>query len=199
MCWHLSGRAIDASTCAPRTRCVGPRRSAAHARPRTRPTRTTPLWAMPTMRRAVLCGGRSWGAAAPRARPGHRPSCCGAPPSGELKKLLVLELRSTQITDAALNSGTLPALEEVMLEGTRGRASAAAVDAAHDAVGEWRVVRMVCRQTRLVVRIGPGGLASAYSVSITLSVWPNCSVCQRCVPVCGQLLQRLERARTRGS
>ena len=100
----------------------------------------------------------------------------------------MLELRSTQITDAALNSGTLPALEEVMLEGTR--ASAAAVDAAHDAVGEWRVVRMVCRQTRLVVRIGSSGLASAlwYSVSITLSVWPNCSVCQRCVPVCGQLL-----------
>ena len=54
---------------------------------------------------------------------------------------MMLELRSTQITDAALNSGTLPALEEVMLEGTR--ASAAAVDAAHDAVGEWRVVRMV--------------------------------------------------------
>ena len=60
----------------------------------------------------------------------------------------MLELRSTQITDAgcatlaaALNSGTLPALEEVMLEGTR--ASAAAVDArprvrttVHDAVGE---------------------------------------------------------------
>ena len=45
------------------------------------------------------------------------------------------------------------------LEGTR--ASAAAVDAAHDAVGEWRVVRMVCRQTRLVVRIGSSGLASA--------------------------------------
>ena len=72
---------------------------------------------------------------------------------------MVLELRSTQITDAALNSGTLPALEEVMLEGTRGRASAAAVDAAHDAVGEWRVVRMVRRQTRLVVRIGSSGLA----------------------------------------
>jgi len=38
-----------------------------------------------------------------------------------LKKLLMLELRSTQITDAgcatlaaALNRGTLPALEEVM-------------------------------------------------------------------------------------
>ena len=49
--------------------------------------------------------------------------------------------------------------------------SAAAVDAAHDAVGEWRVVRMVCRQTRLVVRIGSSGLASAYRVSITL-LWP---------------------------
>ena len=87
----------------------------------------------------------------------------------------MLELRSTQITDAALNSGTLPALEEVMLEGTR--ASAAAVDAAHDAVGEWRVVRMVCRQTRLVVRIGSSGLASAYSVSITLSLAKLFRVC----------------------
>ena len=100
----------------------------------------------------------------------------------------MLELRTTQITDAgcatlaaALNRGTLPALEEVMLEGTR--ASAAAVDAAHDAVGEWRVVRMVCRQTRLVVRIGPGGLASAYSVSITLSVAKLLRVSERCVPV----------------
>ena len=42
---------------------------------------------------------------------------------------MMLELRSTQINDAgcatlaaALNRGTLPALEEVMLEGTRARA-----------------------------------------------------------------------------
>ena len=46
-----------------------------------------PLWAMPRMRRAVLCGrcappGAVAGGlgAQPRARPGHRPSCCSAPP-----------------------------------------------------------------------------------------------------------------------
>ena len=76
---------------------------------------------MPTMRRAVLCGGRSCGAQ-PRARPGQDIVVlrCAAVWRG-LKKLLMLELRSTQITDAgcatlaaALNRGTLPALEEVM-------------------------------------------------------------------------------------
>ena len=66
--------------------------------------------------RAVFCGAR------PRARPGQDIVVlrCAAVWRG-LKKLLMLELRSTQITDAgcatlaaALNRGTLPALEEVM-------------------------------------------------------------------------------------
>ena len=68
------------------------------------------------MWRAVL-----WGAAARAAWTRHRRAArCAAVWRG-LKKLLMLELRSTQITDAgcatlaaALNRGTLPALEEVM-------------------------------------------------------------------------------------
>ena len=47
------------------------------------------------------------------------------PPAGELKKLELLDLRFTQVTDAgcatlvaALDSGALPALEELKLEGT---------------------------------------------------------------------------------
>ena len=60
------------------------RRTRAAAYP---PDTHPPLWAMPRMRRAVLCGrcappgavaGGLW--AQPRARPGHRPSCCSAPP-----------------------------------------------------------------------------------------------------------------------
>ena len=81
------------------------------------------------MRHAVLCGrcappGAVAGGlgAQPRARPGQDIVVlrCAAVWRG-LKKLLMLELRSTQITDAgcatlaaALNRGTLPALEEVM-------------------------------------------------------------------------------------
>ena len=60
------------------------RRTRAAAYP---PDTHPPLWAMPTMRRAVLCGrcappGAVAGGlgAQPRARPGHRPSCCSAPP-----------------------------------------------------------------------------------------------------------------------
>ena len=80
------------------------------------------------MRRAVLCGGRCCGAQPRRARGLDIRTTtqdivvlrCAAVWRG-LKKLLMLELRSTQITDAgcatlaaALNRGTLPALEEVM-------------------------------------------------------------------------------------
>jgi len=93
-----------------------PRRDAARARPRTRPTRTLRCGRCP--RCAVLCcvagarrrgavagaAGRPWGAAASRCGPRLSCACCGAPPPGELKKLLVLELRSTQITDAARSS-----------------------------------------------------------------------------------------------
>ena len=44
---------VDASTCAPHTRCVGPRHSAAHARGRVPANTHPPLWAMPTVRRPV--------------------------------------------------------------------------------------------------------------------------------------------------
>ena len=61
-----------------------------------------------------------WGAAARAAWTRHRRAAVCRRLAG-LKKLLMLELRSTQITDAgcatlaaALNRGTLPALEEVM-------------------------------------------------------------------------------------
>lgn len=89
-----------------------PRRDAARARPRTRPTRTLRCGRCPRCGGAVLCGRR----APPRRRGGRRRAalerrraaraacgprlscaCGGAPPPGELKKLLVLELRSTQI------------------------------------------------------------------------------------------------------
>lgn len=96
-----------------------PRRDAARARPRTRPTRTLRCGRCPRCGGAVLCGRR----APPRRRGGRRRAalgrrraaraacgprlscaCGGAPPPGELKKLLVLELRSTQIADAARSS-----------------------------------------------------------------------------------------------
>ena len=67
------------------------------------------------------------------------PPPAGAPPptTGGLTKLKVLDLKRTQITDAgcatlaaALDSGALPALEELDLGDTR------ASDAARDAVDE---------------------------------------------------------------
>ena len=55
------------------------------------------------------------------------------PPAGGLKKLELLDLRYTRITDdgcatlaAALDSGALPALQELELEGTRVSAEAKA-------------------------------------------------------------------------
>jgi hypothetical protein len=67
------------------------------------------------------------------------------PPAGALKKLKVLYLDGSQITDAgcaglaaALDSGALPALEELELDGTR--ASAVAAEAVYRVVP--RLVRM---------------------------------------------------------
>jgi hypothetical protein len=67
------------------------------------------------------------------------------PPAGGLKKLKVLYLDGSEITDAgcaglaaALDSGALPALEELELDGTR--ASAVAADAVYRVVP--RLVRM---------------------------------------------------------
>ena len=101
---------------------------------------------MPTMRRAVLCGGRSCGAQ-PRARPGQDIVVlrCAAVWRG-LKKLLMLELRSTQITDAgcatlvaALDSGALPALDTLHLDGIA--ASGASIDAATEALARVALAR----------------------------------------------------------
>ena len=69
------------------------------------------------------------------------PPPAGTPPrtAGGLKKLKYLDLDGTEITDAgcatlvaALDSGALPALEEVELEGTR--ASSAAMGAVNVAL-----------------------------------------------------------------
>ena len=65
------------------------------------------------------------------------------PPAGGLKKLKVLHLRNTAVSDsgcatlvAALDSGTLPPLEELNLDHTR--ASAAAIGAASEALARAR-------------------------------------------------------------
>ena len=75
------------------------------------------------------------------------------PPAGGLKKLKRLNLGDTQITDAgcatlaaALDSGALPALEELQLyEGIHGiPASDAAVDAVFEAMSGWVAYRQRC-------------------------------------------------------
>ena len=65
-------------------------------------------------------------------------------PTGGLKKLKVLNLEKTQVSDAgcaalaaALDSGALPALEELSLDGIP--ASAAAKEAVHAALARSRV------------------------------------------------------------
>jgi len=83
------------------------------------------------------------------------PPAAGTPPpaAGGLKKLKRLNLGDTQITDAAcatlaaaLDSGALPALEELQLyEGIHGiPASDAAVDAVFEAMSGWVAYRQRC-------------------------------------------------------
>merc|ERR1740139_1551814 len=73
------------------------------------------------------------------------PPLTGAPPTttGVLAKLNMLDLDTTQVSDAgcaalaaALDSGALPALESLCLEG--GSASAAATDAVQEALDQLR-------------------------------------------------------------
>ena len=71
------------------------------------------------------------------------PAGTSPPPAGGLKKLKELCLGFTQVTDAgcaalvaALDSGTLPALETLSLDGIP--ASAAAIDAVSEAVAKSR-------------------------------------------------------------
>ena len=78
------------------------------------------------------------------------PPAAGAPPppsTGGLKKLKELDLRNTQVTDAgcatlasAINSGALPALKVLMLDGIPASAAAraAAVQAVHAALARSR-------------------------------------------------------------
>eukprot|EP00964_Phaeocystis_antarctica_P084822 scaffold53501_cov69-Phaeocystis_antarctica.AAC.1 len=67
------------------------------------------------------------------------PRPAGTPPAGGLKNLEELDLDDTQVSDAgcaalaaAIDSGALPALERLDLEGIP--ASAAATEAVHDAI-----------------------------------------------------------------
>ena len=69
------------------------------------------------------------------------------PPAGGLKKLELLYLDSTQVTDAgcaalaaALDSGALPALEALNLHGIP--ASAAAIDAVREALAKSRAAAL---------------------------------------------------------
>ena len=69
------------------------------------------------------------------------PAGAPPPPAGGLKQLKLLDLSGTQITDAgcatlaaALDSGALPALEELKLDGIP--ASAAATDAVSKALAK---------------------------------------------------------------
>ena len=69
------------------------------------------------------------------------------PPAGGLKKLRALDLEGTQITDAgcaalaaALDSGALPALETLCLDGIP--ASAAAIDAVREALAKSRAAAL---------------------------------------------------------
>lgn len=115
--WHWVG---ERWRLAVTTGCAGVLDATPHARGRV-PARHAPSAAGDAHDAAVLCcvagappprrrGGRRRAALgrrrAARAACGPRLSCAcgGAPPPGELKKLLVLELRSTQIADAARSS-----------------------------------------------------------------------------------------------
>ena len=103
-------------------------------RPSRRPCGGGPRWSL-----SASVATRSATRASPPSWRRRRLAGTPPPPAGGLKKLQVLDLDYTQITDAgcatlaaALDSGALPALQELELEGTR--VSVAATQAVHEAM-----------------------------------------------------------------
>ena len=101
------------------------------------------LWRRPALKSILLYGNPLSEDGLAALMPPPPPAGTPPPPAGGLKNLEFLNLGGTEFTDAscaalvaALDSGALPALEKVDLDGTR--ASAAGKEAVREAMARWR-------------------------------------------------------------